>query len=474
MIPVILSGGTGSRLWPLSRERHPKQFLKLHDAEQTLFQATLSRLADLPEIEPPLVVSSVEHRFLAAEQLHALGIKPRELLLEPVGRNTAPAIAAAALIVGGGKDLLLVLPADHVIGDVQAFARAIEGGSQAAHEGALVVFGIVADRPETGFGYIRGAKKFVDGAPVRVAEFVEKPDAEQAKGYVDSGEYLWNSGMFLFRADRYLKALIRHAPAVLAAVEAAVTGAERDLDFCRLAEAPFTEAPDISIDYAVLEHTHEAMVVPLDAGWSDIGTWDALAAVQEPDGGGNVVSGDVLLEDVCGSYVRAEHRLVAALGLRNQIVVETPDAVLVADRSRAQEVRKLVSRLKAEGRRESLFHRRVYRPWGWYEGMVEGERFQVKHIGVNPGATLSLQMHHHRAEHWTVVSGTAEVTRGGEVFLLTEDQSSYIPLGTRHRLYNPGRIPLELIEVQTGSYLGEDDIVRFEDVYGRKGNEGTK
>jgi len=459
---------------PLFGLRHPKQFLKLHDAEQTLFQATLLRLASLPEIEPPLVVSSVEHRFLAAEQLHALGVKPRELLLEPVGRNTAPAIAAAALVAGGGEDLLLVLPADHVIGDVPAFARAVEAGSQAAREGALVVFGIVADRPETGFGYIRATKKLANGAPVRVTEFVEKPDAEQAQGYIDSSEYLWNSGMFLFRADRYLEALARYAPAVLEAVEAAVEVAERDLDFCRLAKAPFMEAPDISIDYAVMEHTHEAMVVPLDAGWSDIGTWDALAAVQRSDGDGNVASGDVLLEDVHGSYVRAEHRLVAVLGLGNQIIVETPDAVLVADRSRAQEVRKLVSRLNAEGRRESLFHRRVYRPWGWYEGMVEGERFQVKHIGVNPGATLSLQMHHHRAEHWTVVSGTAEVTRGDEVFFLTEDQSSYIPLGTHHRLYNPGRIPLELIEVQTGSYLGEDDIVRFEDVYGRKGDEGTK
>lgn len=473
MIPVVLSGGTGSRLWPMSRERHPKQFLCIDNSERTLFQTTLARLGTIPGIEAPVVVSSVDHRFLAAEQMRAQNVTPRELLLEPVGRNTAPATAAAALAVGGGADLLLVLPADHVIRDVSAFCRAIELGIPAAKSGKLVIFGVVPTAPETGFGYIKSETPDQNGQPVGVAEFIEKPDAERAKSFIKSGNYLWNSGMFLFRADRFLEELDRYEPQVLDTVRAAIDGASRDLDFCRLEEDSFKKAPDISLDYAVMERTSLAAVVPLDAGWSDVGSWTALADIQEPDQMGNVTIGDVLAEQTTRTYVRAEHRLVAVLGVNDQIVVETPDAVLVAGRDRSQDVKRIVAKLKSDGRREHLFHRRVYRPWGWYEGMVEGPRFQVKHIGVNPGHTLSLQMHHHRAEHWIVVRGTAEVTRGDELFLLTEDQSSYIPLGTRHRLRNPGHIPLELIEVQTGGYLGEDDIVRFEDAYGRSGNEGT-
>jgi mannose-1-phosphate guanylyltransferase/mannose-6-phosphate isomerase len=470
IIPVVLSGGAGTRLWPLSRELYPKQFLPLTGA-RSLLQQTVFRLQGLPDLAPPLVVCNEEHRFLVAEQLRALGVTGAEILLEPAGRNTAPAVALAALRAkarGDDDALLLVLPSDHVIADPQALRLAVMAGVPAARAGGLVTFGVLPTRPETGFGYIRtGARP---GGPLSaqpVLAFVEKPDAERAVAYVASGEYLWNGGMFLFGADAYLTELERHAPTIAAACRAASEDARVDLDFVRVQREPFLAAPGDSIDYAVMERTDRAMVVPLDAGWSDVGSWDALLDAQPADAHGNVISGDVLIEDVSGSLIRSEGRLVAALGVSNHIIVETADAVLVADRSRAQDVKRLVERLKAEQRDEPLVHRQVFRPWGSYEGLVQTERFQVKRIIVKPGASLSLQMHHHRAEHWVVVRGTASVTCGDQVRLLTEDQSTYIPLGTAHRLQNPGRIDLEIIEVQSGSYLGEDDIVRFEDHYGR-------
>uniref|UniRef100_UPI0035686172 mannose-1-phosphate guanylyltransferase/mannose-6-phosphate isomerase n=1 Tax=Immundisolibacter sp. TaxID=1934948 RepID=UPI0035686172 len=407
-----------------------------------------------------------------AEQLREIGVAGAQILLEPVGRNTAPAVALAALRLqsAGDDPLLLVLPSDHVIVDTAAFRAAVTAGSAAAAGGALVTFGVLPTRPETGYGYIRaGDPVDAKGPARRVQAFVEKPDAARAAAYVASGDYLWNGGMFLFSASAYLAELERHAPAILAACRAACDGISADLDFVRVRREPFLDAPSDSIDYAVMEHTDRAVVVPLDAGWSDVGSWDALLEVQAADARGNVISGDVLAQDVDDSLIRAESRLVAALGIKNHIIVETADAVLVADRSRAQDVKRLVERLKAERRDEPLVHRQVFRPWGSYEGLVLTERFQVKRIVVKPGASLSLQMHHHRAEHWVVVKGTARVTCGAEVKLLAEDESTYIPIGTTHRLENPGRIPLEIIEVQSGSYLGEDDIVRFEDNYGRSG-----
>lgn len=468
MIPIILSGGSGTRLWPLSRELYPKQFLTLQGDGSTLFQDTLKRLEGLPELEAPLVVANTEHRFLAAEQLLEAGHSNATILLEPEGRNTAPALAAAALHAQdrSSEALLLVLPADHVIGRPDRFHRAIEDGRQAALDGKLITFGIVPQSPETGYGYIR-VESMNGGHPTDISAFVEKPNAEKAAEFVASGQYLWNSGMFLLRADRYLEELARYAPGILEAVKAAVANAQSDLDFIRLDPDAFRESPSISIDYAVMEHTGDAAVVPMDADWSDVGSWSSLAAATVPDGNGNVLSGDTLVEDTERSLIRAESRLVATLGLRDHIVVETADAVLVARSDRVQDVKRLVERLRQAGRAERLTHRRVHRPWGWYEGMVEGDRFQVKRICIKKGASLSLQKHHHRAEHWIVVRGTAEVTRGDEQFLLSEDQSTYIPIGTQHRLHNPGHIPLELIEVQTGSYLGEDDIIRYEDNYGR-------
>ncbi|MGK2940362.1 MAG: mannose-1-phosphate guanylyltransferase/mannose-6-phosphate isomerase [Immundisolibacter sp.] len=471
IIPVILSGGAGTRLWPLSRELYPKQFLPL-TGERSLLQQTIVRVHGLANVAPPLVMCNEEHRFLVAEQLREIGVTGAQILLEPVGRNTAPAVALAALRLqsAGDDPLLLVLPSDHVIVDTAAFRAAVTAGGAAAAGGALVTFGVLPTRPETGYGYIRaGDPVDAQGPARRVQAFVEKPDADRAAAYVASGDYLWNGGMFLFSASAYLAELERHAPAILAACRAACDGISADLDFVRVRREPFLDAPSDSIDYAVMEHTDRAVVVPLDAGWSDVGSWDALLEVQAADARGNVISGDVLAQDVDDSLIRAESRLVAALGIKNHIIVETADAVLVADRSRAQDVKRLVERLKAERRDEPLVHRQVFRPWGSYEGLVLTERFQVKRIVVKPGASLSLQMHHHRAEHWVVVKGTARVTCGAEVKLLAEDESTYIPIGTTHRLENPGRIPLEIIEVQSGSYLGEDDIVRFEDNYGRSG-----
>ena len=465
LVPVLLAGGSGTRLWPLSRQARPKQFLPLVD-DNSLLQATLKRVAPLTGQTPPLVIGAEEHRFLIAEQMRQLGIGG-PVVLEPVGRNTAPAAAVAALHARrehGPDAMCLLLPSDHVMADAEAFQAAVRAGEPAAAEGRLVTFGVTPDRPETGYGYIRAAG---DAPVLSIEAFVEKPDATTAQGYLDAGGYYWNSGMFLFRADSLLEALERHAPAIAASARAAFEAAVPDADFLRLDSQAFADCPADSIDYAVMEKADNAAVVPLDAGWSDLGNWSALGEVFEPDARGNVGRGDVLLADADNCLVHSDGRLVAALGVRDQIIVETADAVLVADRNREQDIKTIVERLKREDRSEASQHRKVYRPWGSYEGIALGGRFQVKHIVVTPGGRLSLQKHHHRAEHWIVVRGTALVTRGDEEFLLSEDQSTYIPLGTTHRLENPGQIPLELIEVQSGAYLGEDDIVRFDDVYGR-------
>ncbi|MGE8220620.1 MAG: mannose-1-phosphate guanylyltransferase/mannose-6-phosphate isomerase [Stenotrophomonas acidaminiphila] len=461
--PVILSGGSGTRLWPLSRETYPKQFLPL-TGTLTMLQATWHRAAAVAA-RGPLVIANEAHRFVAAEQLQQAGAEPQAIILEPMGRNTAPAIAVAALEATrqGDDPLLLVLPSDHVIADEAAFHAAVRQAATAAEAGKLVTFGIVPTGPETGYGYIKAAPG--DGARP-VERFVEKPDLDTATAYVASGQYLWNSGMFLFRASRYLEELARFNPAMLERSRTAWESARRDTDFTRLDADAFAAVPSDSIDYAVMEKTADAVVVALDAGWSDVGSWTALRDVSARDDDGNAHHGDVIAIDCRNTYAYGE-RLVALVGLDDVIVVETDDAVLVGRADRMQEVKDVVARLKADGRSEAAWHRKVYRPWGAYDSIDNGERFQVKRITVKPGGTLSLQMHHHRAEHWVVVSGTAEVTRGDEVLLLSENQSTYIPLGVTHRLRNPGKLPLELIEVQSGSYLGEDDIVRFEDTYGR-------
>lgn len=461
--PVILSGGSGTRLWPLSREAYPKQFLPLA-GELTMLQATWKRVAPIAA-RGPLVIANEEHRFVAAEQLQQVGAEPAAIILEPVGRNTAPAIAVAALEAtrDGADALLLVLPSDHVITNETAFRSAVQAAAAAAEAGKLVTFGIVPTGPETGYGYIKAA----DGQGLRAVErFVEKPDLGTATGYVSSGQYYWNSGMFLFKASRYVQELERFQPTMLAGSRQAWQQARRDADFTRLDKDAFTAVPSDSIDYAVMEKTADAVVIPLDAGWNDVGSWTALRDVSQQDGDGNAHQGDVIAIDCRNTYAYAQ-RLVALVGLDDVVVVETDDAVLVGKADRMQDVKTVVAQLKAEGRSEATWHRKVYRPWGAYDSIDNGERFQVKRITVKPGGTLSLQMHHHRAEHWIVVSGTAEVTRGDEVILLSENQSTYIPLGVTHRLRNPGKLPLELIEVQSGSYLGEDDIVRFEDTYGR-------
>ena len=462
--PVILSGGSGTRLWPLSRELYPKQLLKLV-GNHTMLQDTVLRLGGL-KAGAPVVVCNDSHRFLVAEQLRLLGIKPRAIVLEPVGRNTAPAIALAAFAADPDA-LLLVLPADHVIRDVAAFQAAIALAVPAAEAGRLVTFGIVPGAPETGYGYIRRGTP--QGSAYAIAQFVEKPDLARAQQFVDSGEYYWNSGMFLFKASRYLEELTAHAPDIAEAARAAGLAAEPDLDFVRINKAAFELCRSESIDYAVMEKTADAVVVPLDAGWSDVGSWDALHQASSADADGNVFMGDIVAEDSTGCYLHAESRLVTAVGLRDHVVVETKDAIMVAPRDRVQDVKKLVARLKAEGRYEHSLHREVARPWGSYDSIDSGDRFQVKRLTIKPGAVLSLQLHHHRAEHWVVVAGTAQITRGEEVFLLEENQSTYIPLGVKHRVENPGKIPLHIIEVQSGTYLGEDDIVRFEDRYGRQG-----
>lgn len=463
IVPVILSGGSGTRLWPVSREAYPKQFLPLV-GEDTMLQATWKRVAQIAGAAP-IVVANQEHRFMAAEQLRECNVTPQALILEPIGRNTAPAIAIAALqaMANGDDALLLVLPSDHVVRDEKAFHEAVKQAAAAAQTGKLVTFGIVPTAPETGYGYIKAAT----GQGVRAVErFVEKPNLETAEQYVRSGEYFWNSGMFLFKASRYLAELEALQPAILAASRAALDKASRDSDFIRLDADAFAASPNDSIDYAVMEKTADAAVVPLDAGWNDVGSWSALWEVSDKDDSGNACHGDVIAVDCRNSYAYGS-RLIAMVGLDDVVVVETDDAVFVGHKDRVQDVKEIVARIKRDGRSEAAAHRKVYRPWGAYDSIDNGARFQVKRITVKPGATLSLQMHHHRAEHWIVVSGTAEVTRGEEVILLTENQSTYIPLGVTHRLKNPGKLPLELIEVQSGSYLGEDDIVRFEDQYGR-------
>ncbi len=467
IIPVILSGGSGTRLWPLSRESHPKQFLPLL-GDRSLLQMTWLRLRGLTGMGAPLVVANEEHRFLVAEQLRQVDAEPAALILEPVGRNTAPAIAVAALraMADGGDPVLLVLPSDHVIADEAGFRAAIQQVLPAAEAGELVTFGIVPTAPETGYGYIKAAAA-ADGGVRRVQRFVEKPDAATAAHYLASGEYFWNSGMFAFRASRYLEELQRTRPQMVAAAREALDKASVDADFLRLDKAAFSASPSDSIDYAVMESTERAAVLPIDVGWNDVGSWSALWSVVEQDGHGNAHRGDVIARDCRNTLAMSDKRLVALIGLDDVVVVDTDDALLVARRDRVQEVKEIVTALKQAKRPQATWHRKVYRPWGSYDGIDSGERFQVKRIIVKPGASLSLQMHHHRAEHWIVVKGTARVTCGDREFLLAENESTYIPLGSKHRLENPGKQPLELIEVQSGSYLGEDDIVRFEDVYGR-------
>ena len=468
LIPLILSGGSGTRLWPVSRKNLPKQFLALA-GNGTLFQQTIARTRELPDVAAPIVVASEDHRFLAADQLLEAGVKGATIVLEPLARNTAPAIALGALqaLQRDADALLLVLPADHLIGDTGAFVEAVKQAMPLATQDWLVTFGIRPDRPETGFGYIRRAEA-VDGHGYRVEQFVEKPDQATAESYLADGDYDWNSGMFLFKASRYLEELAMLAPAMLAAVRNAHAKASADLDFVRIDRDAFALVPDNSIDYAVMEKTRQAAVIPVSCAWSDIGSWSALWLTGDKDAEGNLREGDILSIDTRNSLLRSHDRhLLATVGVDDLIVVTTPDATLVAHRDAAQDVKKIVEQLKAAGRSEHSLHRVVHRPWGSYDSLEAGERFQVKRIQVKPGASLSLQKHHHRAEHWIVVSGTAEVTCDDKVFLLGENQSTYIPLGSKHRLRNPGKVALELIEVQSGSYLGEDDSVRFDDVYGR-------
>ena len=472
ILPVILSGGAGTRLWPLSRELYPKQLLPLA-SDKTMLQETLLRLDGVDHLESPLIVCNEAHRFMVAEQVRQLDKQTHSIILEPCGRNTAPAVAIAALYGETQSDdpILLVLPADHLIRDVDEFQRIVQLGAEQAEQGALVTFGIVATQPETGYGYIR-ANQSSAGEVFPVAEFVEKPDQATAEKYLASGDYYWNSGMFMFRASRYLEELERYQPEMLKACRNAFTCMTADLDFQRLDETAFAACPADSIDYAMMEKTDRAVVIPLDAGWNDIGAWSALWDVHPHNDTGNVVIGDVLIEGADNCYLHASHRLVAAVGVDDLVVVETADAVLVAKRDQVQNVKGIVEQLKKQRRDEALLHRRVNRPWGDYEGIDVGERYQVKRITVSPGSSLSLQKHHHRAEHWIVVKGTAKVTCGKNIMILSENQSTYIPLGEVHRLENPGKIPLEIIEVQSGSYLGEDDIIRFEDNYGREPQQG--
>ncbi len=464
--PVLLSGGVGSRLWPVSREAYPKQFLPLA-GEDSMLVDTLNRTQGL-EGGAPMLVCNEEHRFIVAEQLRSCGVTDGEIILEPIGRNTAPAVAIAALhaLKTDADAILLVLPADHVIVQPKAFADAVRTALPLALNGWLVTFGVVPDKPETGYGYIKQGESLGEAGHA-IERFVEKPDLATAEQYLASGDYLWNSGMFLLGAQTYINELQALAPDMLAACQQALSGASDDLDFVRLDSESFAACPSDSIDYAVMEKTSQGAVVALDCGWSDVGAWSALWEVGEADSQGNVVQGDVLLDDTRNSFVRSETRLVAATGVDDLVVVETTDAILIANRDRVQGVKNLVNTLKQQERSEANLHARVYRPWGSYESLIVSDRFQVKRIVVNPGQKLSLQKHHHRAEHWIVVGGTGEVTCEDKVFTLSEDESTYIPLGHKHRLANPGQIPLEIIEVQSGTYLGEDDIVRYEDVYGR-------
>ena len=472
IVPVILSGGSGSRLWPLSREHYPKQLLAFI-GEQTMLQETARRLKGSPEVRRAVVICNEEHRFLVAEQLRQIDHLPQDILLEPFGRNTAAALTLAALTVRAQAPdtVMLVMPADHMIRDLDAFHVAVNKGQRQALTGKLVTFGIVPTSPETGYGYIRKGATLASGDAYQVDRFVEKPDAATAHTYLASGGYLWNSGIFMMTAARWLEEIQRFRPDIAEASTSAWREGRRDMDFFRVGKDAFNRCPSESIDYAVMEKTDSAVVIPLAAGWSDIGAWSSLWEASERDTDGNVLRGDVVAVDTQDTLLIAKHRFVAAVGLRDVMVVETADAVLVAHKDRAQEVKAIVNFLKEAKRSEHVTHRKVYRPWGCYEGVDVGETFQVKRITVNPGAALSLQMHYKRAEHWIVVKGTAKVTRGDDVFTLVANQSTYIPIGTKHRLENPDTIPLEMIEVQSGSYLGEDDIVRFEDKYNRDSSQ---
>lgn len=467
LLPVILAGGSGTRLWPLSRKHYAKQYLTL-DGTTTMLQATVARIATL-SCAAPYVICNEETRFLAAEQMRQIGQDKALVLLEPAGRNTAPAIALAALeaLAVGADPVMLVMPADHKIGDTTAFTAAVDTALPLAQANKLVTFGITPSRPETGYGYIRAGSKIAGSDAYAVEAFVEKPDAATAEGYLASGAYYWNSGIFLFLASRYLEELEAYRPDVMKACRAAHAGRQADLDFLRFDEAAFLACPDVSIDYAVMEQTTDAVVVPIDAGWSDIGSWTALWDASNKNSDGNCEIGDVISLNGSGNYINATSRMVATVGLEDMVVVETPDAVFVAPKARIDEIKAVIAQMTENGRPELDHHRVVYRPWGQYDSIDIGDRYQVKRITVKPGAKLSVQKHHHRAEHWVVVRGCAKVTRGEETILLTENQSTYIPLGEIHALENPGKIPLDLIEVQSGSYLGEDDIVRFEDKYGR-------
>jgi mannose-1-phosphate guanylyltransferase/mannose-6-phosphate isomerase len=468
LVPVILSGGVGSRLWPLSREHYPKQLLALI-GQHTMLQNTLLRLEELPDQSNPLIICNESHRFLVAEQLRTIGVTPSHIILEPLGRNTAPATAVAALVAltHDPEAILLVLPADHLITDVKTFVETVKSGLPLAADNYLVTFGIVPHRAETGYGYIKATDRINDTSALMVERFVEKPDLASAQHYVEMKEYYWNSGMFLFKAKEYLTELQRYAPNILGACRQSIDNSMEDRDFLRLDEASFKASPSDSIDYAVMEYTDKAVVIPLDAGWNDVGAWSSLWEVSQQDAQGNVSLGDVMVENVNNCYLRAEHRLLTVIGVKDHVIIETSDAVLVAHKDQVQDVKKVFSRLKANHRRESDLHRKVYRPWGSYESIDSSARFQVKHIVINPGASISLQLHYHRSEHWVVVKGTARITRDKDVFILSENQSTYIPLGIVHRLENPGKLPLEIIEVQSGGYLEEDDIIRFEDIYGR-------